>query len=658
MTLRVRVMLGFALLVAVTLGGSGYLFLGYFESTFRQSKYEQLDSIAKARAERISDYQRMQAAVARHIGAMIPVKAVIAGDSQKLGKILEGFSHHFPLFENGFFILSAAGDLVADYPPHPENRGKNFAYRPYFQRTMNAQRGVLGQPYRSKRTGEAVLTFTAYLTDENGNPAGIIGCSSQLLGENGLGRMRKQKIGETGYSYVYDQSRLMILHPKDDRVLTRDVPVGANKMFDAALEGFSGATETVNSKGVAMLVAYQPVPGSDWIVGCQQPISEAFAALETMKKQIVLLVIAGSFLAALIGILLVHRSTKMLVELEEVTDELLVPDIGQEDMDQLIIQEIAKLEPFLKHPEFGPLADTIRELYSRLGTALAESRQVNTDLEEAYVKLKHSQSQILQQEKMASIGQLAAGVAHEINNPMGFITSNLGSLAKYQQKLFEYLQCLESFLDEVGNDSIQKQVLEQRKKLKIDYLRDDIDDLLSESKDGAERVREIVQNLKGFSRVDQAEYAQVDLNDCLEKTLNIAWNEIKYKATVEKDYGDLPMVSCFPQQLNQVFLNLLVNAAQAIEEEGLICISTRSLGDMVQIDITDNGMGIPDENLEKIFEPFFTTKDVGQGTGLGMSISYEIIQKHGGDIQVASTVGQGTTFTITLPIEGEGETDV
>ena len=258
---------------------------------------------------------------------------------------------------------------------------------------------------------------------------------------------------------------------------------------------------------------------------------------------------------------------------------------------------------------------------------------------------------------MASIGQLAAGVAHEINNPMGFITSNLGTLARYQQKLFEYQQTLENFLDEAGNEAIKQRAFEQRKKLKIDYLRDDIDDLLSESKEGAERVRDIVQNLKGFSRVDQAEYANVDLNDCLDKTLSIAANEIKYKAQVEKDYGALPLISCFPQQLNQVFLNLLVNAAQAIEGKGVICISTHDLGEWVQIDITDNGSGIPAENLEKIFEPFFTTKEVGKGTGLGMSISYEIIQKHGGDIQVASEVGQGTTFSITLPVIGKGESN-
>ena len=652
MTLRVKIMLSFVLVVALALGSSGYVFLTYFEDSFRQQTYSSLNSIAYARAEEISSTQRMQALIARHLGQVIPVEELKAGNVDKVEELLHQFIMSFPMFENGFFILSETGDVLVDYPPNRENRGKNFAHREYFQRTMSAQAGIVGQPYRSKRSGEAVLTYTAYLVDKNGQPFGLLGCSSLLTGKTGIARSREQKIGETGYSYVYDQSRLMIQHPKEERILTRDVPVGANKMYDAALAGFSGVTETVNSRGVKMLVAFQPISGSDWIIGCQQPAAEAFAALETTKVQIIFFVLFGSFIAGMIGVLLVHKSTADLTRLEEVTGSLSVPSQSSEDLDQEISSQTGKLEPFFKHPEFGPLADTIRELYARLGIALAESQDMNANLEKAYLQLKKTQGQILQQEKMASIGQLAAGVAHEINNPMGFITSNLGTLARYQQKLFEYQRDLEACLGETAEEELKERAQGLRKKLKIDFLRDDIDDLLSESKEGAERVREIVQNLKGFSRVDQAEHAEVNLNDCLDKTLSIAANEIKYKAQVEKDYGDLPLVACYPQQLNQVFLNLLVNAAQAIEDHGVICISTLDLGDMVQIDITDNGSGIPPENLEKIFEPFFTTKEVGKGTGLGMSISYEIIKKHGGDIQVASELGQGTTFSITLPIGG------
>jgi two-component system NtrC family sensor kinase len=161
----------------------------------------------------------------------------------------------------------------------------------------------------------------------------------------------------------------------------------------------------------------------------------------------------------------------------------------------------------------------------------------------------------------------------------------------------------------------------------------------------------IVQNLKSFSRVDEAQSVWVDLNDCLESTINIAWNELKYKTTLNRDYGKLPEVKCHPQQLNQVFLNILVNAAHAIETQGEITVSSRQEGEAVAIAISDTGCGIPEEIKSRIFEPFFTTKAVGKGTGLGLSISYDIVKKHGGEIEVASSPA-GTTFTIRLPIEG------
>jgi two-component system, NtrC family, sensor kinase len=165
-------------------------------------------------------------------------------------------------------------------------------------------------------------------------------------------------------------------------------------------------------------------------------------------------------------------------------------------------------------------------------------------------------------------------------------------------------------------------------------------------------VRAIVQNLKSFSRVNDGQLSYVDLNDCLESTISIAWNELKYKATLHRDYGQLPQVKCLPQQLNQVFLNMLVNAAHAIDKQGEITVTTRLEGSRVSVAIKDTGCGIPEENRSRIFEPFFTTKEVGKGTGLGLSISYDIIKKHNGTIEVESGVGTGTTFIITLPVEG------
>jgi two-component system NtrC family sensor kinase len=193
---------------------------------------------------------------------------------------------------------------------------------------------------------------------------------------------------------------------------------------------------------------------------------------------------------------------------------------------------------------------------------------------------------------------------------------------------------------------------EQRKRLKIDYIFDDSPQLIAESLDGAQRVRKIVQDLKSFSRVDDTEQKRADLKECLESTIGIAWNEIKYVATLKKDYGDIPPVLCYPQQLNQVFMNLLVNAAHAITGQGEIRVRTWQDGGEVCISVSDTGCGISEENQKRIFEPFFTTKEVGKGTGLGLSISYDIIKKHHGDIQVDSEIGTGTTFTVRIPING------
>jgi two-component system NtrC family sensor kinase len=269
--------------------------------------------------------------------------------------------------------------------------------------------------------------------------------------------------------------------------------------------------------------------------------------------------------------------------------------------------------------------------------------------------VKMLQSQLLQQEKMSSIGQLAAGVAHEINNPMGFIMSNLNTLRKYVDRLQGFITTQQDALQEViavpasASEKLYM-VNAERTRLKVDFVLGDAVSLLTESLEGAERVKRIVQDLKGFSRIDEAESKMADINAGLESTINIVWNEIKYKATVHKDFGDLPQMKCNLGQLNQVFMNMLINAAQAIPETGTISVKTWVEPGTIFIAISDSGSGIPPEKIGHIFEPFFTTKDVGKGTGLGLSIAYDIVKKHGGEIVVQSELGRGTTFTVTIPV--------
>ena len=296
-------------------------------------------------------------------------------------------------------------------------------------------------------------------------------------------------------------------------------------------------------------------------------------------------------------------------------------------------------------------ADPIYEIGENFNDMMVILEQKNNELENANTELKAKQSQILQQEKMASIGNLAAGVAHEINNPMGFISSNLNTLDKYHDRLISFVNAQSSSSE--GGGASADEVRQLRSSLKIDYILGDLKDVVKESLEGADRVRRIVQDLKSFSRVDEAEVKFADINQCLESTINIVWNEIKYKASVTKEYGDMPAVRCYPQQLNQVFMNLLVNAAQAIEERGEIKVRSFTEGGSACVSVSDTGCGIPEGHLKRIFEPFFTTKEVGKGTGLGLSIAYDIVKKHNGELRVESEVGKGTTFTLIIPITGK-----
>ena len=275
-------------------------------------------------------------------------------------------------------------------------------------------------------------------------------------------------------------------------------------------------------------------------------------------------------------------------------------------------------------------------------------------LETVNLQLDETYSQLLQAEKLAALGQLAAGVAHEINNPIGFVSSNLGTLNGYLKDLLKIVEAYEDVIAaQPGKTQEYADLQSLKAELDLDFLRTDAPQLITESLDGVTRVRGIVKDLKNFAHVDVSpEWGAANLHECLNSTLNIANHEIKYKATVIKDYGELPEVECLPSQLNQVFLNLLVNAAQAIPENGQGTITVRTSADSenVRIEICDSGCGITPENIKKIFDPFFTTKPVGTGTGLGLSLSYGIIKRHHGRIEVGSEVGRGTTFRITLPI--------
>lgn len=305
---------------------------------------------------------------------------------------------------------------------------------------------------------------------------------------------------------------------------------------------------------------------------------------------------------------------------------------------------------------------------------LAELTQRNAQLSALNDELAQAHQQLLQSEKLAAIGQLAAGIAHEINNPVGFVLSNLNTLSGYLATLTRYVEDVGAAVARSGDAGLKSAMAALEKQADLGYVRDDAPALVAESKDGLARVRDIVVDLRDFSRVDSAhQWEWVDIHRCIESTLNIVHNEVKYLAELVREYGELPQVHCIPSQINQVVLNLVVNAAQSYAglhgdgarregRRGTITIRTGFEANegrgapFVWFEIEDAGCGIAPENLKRIFDPFFTTKPVGTGTGLGLSVSYGIVNAHHGRIAVTSERGVGTTFRVALPVDGAADT--
>ncbi|MBF0594806.1 MAG: Cache 3/Cache 2 fusion domain-containing protein [Candidatus Omnitrophica bacterium] len=473
-------------------------------------------------------------------------------------------------------------------------------------------------------------------------------------------RMVRQKIGEHGYVFVFnsagsyvvskdrfrDGENVMTARDNHGHFIVQDIISRAHALKKGELFIAEYPWRNIGDKGMLKkIAAVTYYPQWDWVIGASAYEVDYLKGLDTIKWRVLQLCSFFLALGSLVAYLFAMWISRPIRKLEEAA--------VREDLNVKISDEV-----LYSNDEIGNLANAFAKMMRHLGEKIGELERSRLELMRINKDLERTQNRLGQSEKLAAIGQLAAGVAHEINNPLSYVMSNLGTLEQYVRTYEEILDGYDAIFREDASTGSTKEscdkareARELRERRRLDVIRRDMADLLAELYSGLERVKRIVVDLRIFARSEQDAKVEADVKEIIEKVLTIVGNEIKYNAVVVKEYGDLPLVSCYPQKLGQVFMNIIVNAAQAVTPgAGRIRIRTFVEGNDVMVEISDNGCGIRPEMQDRIFEPFFTTKPVGKGTGLGLSVSYEIVKNHGGDIYVRSDVGQGTVMTVRLPV--------
>lgn len=456
-----------------------------------------------------------------------------------------------------------------------------------------------------------------------------------------------------GYFIIADSKQDIIYHPQKQYI--------GQRLTESVSDQFIGShgsfVQVINDE--EQLIKFARTQYGEWIVASIIPSKMIYQKIKSLNMVLIILLLVCVVMA---GGFALFVSRKIVFPIKRVTDTFVALQHGD-------VQEDKKLK-IDSEDEIGQLGKLFNSFIDAKKDILIQKalekklHERNEELQVTLKKLQETQGQLIQHEKLAGIGQLAAGVAHEINNPLGFTTSNFQTIKRYMSVYHQIVNAymeIEKGYSEKGKEEIQTafaEMTELRKKLKFAYINDDLPDILKETADGLDRISKIVISMKMFSRIDQiGEKTESDINDGLKNTLVVANNEIKYHTDVEISFGEIPKLLVNGGQINQVWLILIINAVHAIKErhkgvKGLIKISTIFDDHDVVCEIEDNGTGIPEEIREKIFEPFFTTKPIGEGTGLGLGIAYDIIvNKHKGKIIVESTMGQRTKFIIKLPVQ-------
>lgn len=406
------------------------------------------------------------------------------------------------------------------------------------------------------------------------------------------------------------------------------------------------------------------VPETYWKLGIVKPVAEIVAVASAITNYLILYLLATVLAGLAIAYLLFNRW--LLKPIQSISDAVrkmsaAIVERRHHELGQLRIKQLGRTE-------IGMLGRNVNAFANEIALSEGKLAQANTQLERrvrertqelsnTLAQLKNSQTQLVQSEKMASLGQMVAGIAHEINTPLGYVKNNVLLGKEMLNRYFELSDCVERFGEQhrrtgaANRDPLLADAIDCIDRLKDDRVAEDSLQLVSDALYGVDQISDLVNDLRNFSRLDEAKVKDVNVHECIDSALNIARNQLKAKVEVVKDFGDLPTIACSPSQINQVFINLLNNAAQAMDDRGRIVIQTRHADGFVHVAVNDNGRGIPKDVIGRIFEPFFTTKPIGQGTGLGLSITYQIVQQHGGHIRVESEIGRGTRFVVSLPTQ-------
>jgi PAS domain S-box-containing protein len=737
MTFRTKASLLIGIIIAASLAVTGILYLQFLEGSLRNSISDGLTSVSNTSSQLISRFLADTLREAKAVARALPKEALEEKNPALIEERLKGFLETFPKFENGMFVLDAKGRLWADYPRHPAVRGQAFAFREYFKRTMEEQKGIIATPYRSARTGKAVLTFTALLRGRDNRVLGLLGCSVQLTSPRALEGIRLTRIGKSGYIYVYNRDRLMILHPRDERVLKKDVPVGANRLFDAAIdEGFEGMGETVNSRGIAMLLSLKQIPGTDWILGAQQPKWEAFAPINEARQRIIAGIFAAVALAVLIGAVIIRGITEPLLKLRRAT--MLFAAAGEGDGDAEKGRDAYKreLESISEGGEIGDLTRAFMGMSEKLDNTMLSLKNAARDWERTFdsvsdaifildreqriLRLNRSASHLVELEYSRAIGRpvsdLIKGIATETENSPGSGTFDpddtvvvevekaddvhsfeitMTPLFGEQEKTVGTVLVAKDITFRVRAEAEAKQLevqLQQAQKMQAigtlaGGIAHNFNNLLmgiqgnaclarleTESSQSVYRNLEHIENLVekgakltnqllGYAREGRYEVKPLSINR-LVSDMSDTFGETKKDINIHLDLAEnLSGVMGDQGQIEQVLINLFVNAADAMPRGGDLFLETTNAtqddlrgspydvrpGNYILLKIRDTGVGMDPEITERIFDPFFTTKGLVNGTGLGLASAYGIIKTHGGHIHVESRKGQGTTFEICLP---------